>query len=71
MQKPPTATFFEGCLKYCTADVLTGGVGEVEVRHQVVRFVGGRGGFAPVEVRHECPVASFGEPIRGLLDLIV
>jgi hypothetical protein len=37
----------------------------------VVCFVGSRGDLAPVEIRHECPVTSFGEPISGLLDLIV
>ena len=32
---------------------MTGGIGKVEVRHQVVCFVGGRRDLAPVKVRHE------------------
>src|SRR5882757_163360 len=44
---------------------------KVEVGHHVACLVGRFGDFAAVEVRHEPPVSSLGEPVGSLLDLIV
>ena len=71
MQKPPTATFF-GLFQVLdgAADVLPGGIGKIEI---VIRWslLGGLRDLAPVEIGHERPIARFGEPVGGLLDLIV
>jgi hypothetical protein len=58
-------------LRYCTADVLRGSVGEVEVAHHVLGFRRIKGDVAPVDVRHQSPVAAFGEPVDDALDLVV
>ena len=53
------------------AYVLTCGVAEIQVSHQVFGLLRVEANLTAVQIRDECAVAAFGVPVRDTFDLIV